>query len=164
MNGYLLDSDIWIISNRHYRQRFFPIVWHFFLNTEHLYMLDRVYEEITTKDDELSVWVKEHFKGKTIVSDLFVTEYQVVTQYLMTSQKWTAAGYEQWTGDYQKADPWLIACALNKKMTIITNENMTGPNGLASKAEPKIPYVANQLGVATMNFWDFLANEKFIAE
>lgn len=85
MNGYLLDSDIWIISNRHYRQQFFPIVWHFFLNTEHLYMLDRVYEEITTQDDELSVWVKKHFKDKTIVSDSFVTEYQVVTQYLMAS-------------------------------------------------------------------------------
>lgn len=64
MNGYLLDSDIWIISNRHYRQRFFPIVWHFFLNTEHLYMLDRVYEEITTKDDELSVWSKSTLRVK----------------------------------------------------------------------------------------------------
>lgn len=25
--------------------------------------------------------------------------------------RWTAAGYGQWTFDYTKADPWLIACA-----------------------------------------------------
>ncbi len=31
MNGYLVDTNIFIASNRNYRQEFFPVVWNFFL-------------------------------------------------------------------------------------------------------------------------------------
>lgn len=39
MNGYLVDSNILITSNRRYRQQYFPVVWHFFsANTAFLYV------------------------------------------------------------------------------------------------------------------------------
>lgn len=164
MNGYLVDSNIFIVSNRNYRQEFFPVVWDFFLSTPNLYMLDRVYNELVPKNDALSVWAKKNYKNSVIVADTFFDEYRQVADYLRNSGLWTNAGYEQWTRDYTKADPWLIACALNRGYTIVTDEKMTGPNGKASPNEPKIPFVAKQLGVKTASFWTLLKSEHFTAK
>lgn len=74
---------------------------------------------------------------------------------------WTAAGYGQWTFDYTKADPWLIACAKQEDYVMVTDERNTGPNGKATPSEPKIPFVAKALGVQTVDFWKFLDLEHF---
>jgi hypothetical protein len=163
MNGYLVDTSIFIASNRNYRQEFFPVVWKFFLNTSHLYMLDRVYNELIEKPDDLSIWAKKNWKDSIIIADTFVNEYRQVADYLRNSGLWSSAGYEQWTRDYTKADPWLIACAMNQGYTIVTCENNVGPNGKVSSQEPKIPFVAQHMGVKTMDFWHFLAAEHFKA-
>lgn len=52
MNGYLIDTNILINSNRYYRQKFFSVVWNFFLTMPNFYMLDRVYDELISKKDD----------------------------------------------------------------------------------------------------------------
>lgn len=163
MNGYLIDSNILINSNRYYRQEFFPIVWKFFITTPNFYMLDRVYDELTTKDDALSVWTKQNYNKKAILAANSIQEYTQVSSFLSESGLWTPAGYQDWTEKYEKADPWLIACAMKNSYTIITDEKNAGPNGVASNNEPKIPFVANHFEVKINNFWDFLGAEHFIA-
>lgn len=163
MNGYLLDANIFINANRYYKREFFPIVWNFFRNTPEVLMLDRVYREIVALDDELSEWAKVYYKNNSISADQFIVEYQQVSEYLVGSQKWEPAGYEQWTNDYEKADPWLIACAKHNNYCIVTDENKKGPNGNKTANEPKIPFVAEQLSVSTINFWTFLRKEQFSA-
>lgn len=159
---YLIDANIFISSNTHYKPEFFPVLWDFFEKNENVYILDKVYDEILAGDDNLVEWVKMN-KRKIIKSDIAINEYSKVANYLKTSNNWEIAAYEDWTSNYSKADPWLIACALNQDMTIVTNENNKGPNGHKSNNEPKIPFVANAVGAATINFWEFLQQENFKA-
>lgn len=163
MNGYLVGSNILITSNRRYRQQYFPIVWHFFLQTPHFYMLDRVYDELTSKNDDLKLWTKQNYQNKILKADDCIAEYTQITQYLLESNLWTAAGYQEWTTKYEKADPWLIACAMKNSYTILTDERSTGPNGTKSDNEPKIPFVAKEFNVPTVSFWKFLAENNFVA-
>lgn len=163
MSGYLVDSNILINSNRNYRQQFFPIVWQFYLNMPNFYMIDRVYDELLTKDDDLKKWTKQNFATHKILADTCIAEYTQVVKYLTDSNLWTAAGAQQWKDDPSKADPWLIACAMKNSYTIITDENDTGPNGKPTDNEPKIPFVAKHFGVPTISFWSFLDRSHFIA-
>ncbi|WCG35738.1 DUF4411 family protein [Companilactobacillus farciminis] len=163
MNGYLIDSNILINSNRYYRQKFFPVVWNFFLTMPNFYMLDRVYDELVSKKDDLCTWTKNNYKNKILIADSYTSEYTDVAQYLISSGHWSAAGYQEWTSKYEKADPWLIACAINNSYTIITNERNTGPNGTTSDNEPKIPFVAQEFNVPILTFWEFLEKNNFVA-
>lgn len=163
MSGYLIDSNILIVSNKRYHQEFFPVVWDFFKNNDDVYMLDRVYNEIIKINDDLCDWAKENYKDRVINADRFVQTYSSILQYLISSNKWTPAGYEQWTTDIGKADPWLIACAKENDLTIITDEKNTGPNGHATDNEPKIPFVAENFGVRTIDFWELLRVKQFKA-
>lgn len=164
MSGYLIDSNILIVSNRNYRQDFFPVVWNFFKNNTDIYVLDRVYNEVIKVDDDLCNWAKNNYKNKVLSIDEYVPEYTKVVGYVSSSRNWTQAGYELWTTDADKADPWLIACALKKHLTIITDEKNTGPNGHPTNNEPKIPFVAEHFGVPTINFWELLNNKHFKAQ
>lgn len=163
MNGYLIDSNILINSNRFYRRQFFPVVWHFFLKVPNFYMLDRVYEELISKPDDLRDWTKHNYSKRVTTADDCIPEYTQISKYLSESGLWTPAGYQEWTSKYEKADPWLIACAMKNSYTIITDENNTGPNGKASNNEPKIPFVAKHFDVPTQSFWEFLNQEQFVA-
>lgn len=163
MIGYLIDSNILINSNRYYKPQFFPVVWKFFVSTPNCYMLDRVYNELTSKDDTLRSWTIQNYRRETIVADESIQEYVEVSSFLSESGLWTPAGYQEWTEKYEKADRWLIACAMKNSYTIITDEKNTGPNGIASNNEPKIPFVANHFGVKIASFWDFLGTEHFVA-
>lgn len=163
MNGYLIDSNILIVSNRQYRQKYFPIVWNFFKNNDEIYVLDKVYNELVGIDDELGNWIKSNYNKIKLVSNSSVLEYKKVVTYLVDSGKWNPAGYEQWTMDSNKADPWLIAAAMEHDLTIITDERRSGPNGSPVNNEPKIPFVAKEFNVKTLNFWEFLENQNFVA-
>lgn len=159
---YLIDSNILINSNRHYKQKFFPVVWDFFLNND-VYLIDKVYDELKDKDDELSEWIKNNCKNHVIDSSFSILEYKEVANFLETSGKWKDSAIQSWIGEDWKADPWLISCAKHNSYTIITDEKDTGPDSI-SKAEPKIPYVAKKLGVKVVNFWTFLENNNFKAK
>ena len=55
-----------------------------------------------------------------------------------------------------KADPWLIAAAMVKNAIVVTNEQAVHPipnNPL--KKEPKIPDVAEAMGVRSINLREF---------
>lgn len=164
MSGYLIDSNILIVSNRNYRQEFFPVVWNFFKNNQNVFISKPVYSEIVVLQDDLCDWTKINYKNRVVQVDDSVTEYTQVLEYITSSGNWTQAGYEEWSADINKADPWLIAYAKKHDLTIITDENNTGPNGSPTKNEPKIPFVAAHFGVKTINFWEFLQKEHFKAQ
>lgn len=164
MTGYLVDSNILINSNRYYRQQYFPVVWHFFQQMPNFHMLDRVYQELTSKSDDLSVWTRQYYLRNTVKVDDCVAEYGQIAQYVSQSGLWSAAGYEEWTMKAEKADPWLIASAMKHSYTIITDEKNTGPHGNRTANEPKIPFVAQHFNVSIVNFWDFLSDNHFVAK
>ena len=53
------------------------------------------------------------------------------------------------------ADPHLIAYAITKNAIVITDENLN------NNLERKIPYVCNELGIACMNFNDFMEYQEW---
>ncbi|WP_273753449.1 DUF4411 family protein [Leuconostoc mesenteroides] len=163
MSGYLIDSNILIVSSRNYRQKFFPIIWQFFKNNNQIYVLDKVYSELVCIDDDLGKWVKDNYERIKIISDSSIIEYRKVVRYLVESGKWNPAGYQQWTMNSDKADPWLIAVAMKNDLTIITDEKLKGPNGSPVDNEPKIPFVAKNFNVKTLTFWEFLEDQNFVA-
>lgn len=164
MNGYLIDSNILIVSNHNYRQEFFPVVWNFFTNSNDMFVSNRVYKEIIAVKDDLCDWTKSNYKDRTVNVEDAIEEYKQVINYVTYSGKWKQAGYEQWSSDINKADPWLIAYAKKHNMTIVTDENNTGPNGTSTNNEPKIPFVAAHFRVSTIGFWEFLKKEHFKAK
>ncbi|MFC6163996.1 DUF4411 family protein [Lactiplantibacillus dongliensis] len=153
-----------IVSNRNYRRAFFPVVWNFFTSHKDVYISNRVYDEILKLDDDLCEWTKDNYKNRVLSVEDSVVEYARVINYVTSSGKWEAAGYEEWSRDGAKADPWLIACAMKHDLIIVTDENNTGPNGAPTRNEPKIPFVADHFNVKTMNFWSFLDSEHFKAQ
>ncbi|WP_270759191.1 DUF4411 family protein [Lactiplantibacillus plantarum] len=164
MSGYLIDSNILIVSNRNYRQDYFPVVWNFFKNNQDVYISNYVYNELLKLDDDLCEWTKTNYKDRVLPLEDSVKEYTKVIKYVTSSGKWKPAGYEQWSTDVDKADPWLIAYALKHELTIVTDENNTGPNGNSTNNEPKIPFVADHFQVDTINFWELLNREHFKAQ
>ncbi|AWI39504.1 DUF4411 family protein [Lactiplantibacillus plantarum] len=164
MSGYLIDSNILIVSNRNYRQDYFPVVWDFFKNNQDVYISNYVYDELLKLDDDLCQWTKNNYKDRVLPLEDSVTEYTKVINYVVSSGKWKPAGYEQWSNDVDKADPWLIAYALKHGFTIVTDENNTGPNGGSTNNEPKIPFVASYFKVDTINFWELLNRKHFKAQ
>lgn len=118
---------------------------------------------MVSKGDTLSNWTRQNYNKKTIIADDSIQEYAQVSSFLSESDLWSPAGYQEWTEKYEKADPWLIACAMKNSYTIITDERNTGPNGITSNNEPKIPFVANHFNVKIANFWSFLGTEHFVA-
>lgn len=163
MSGYLIDANILIVSNRNYRQAFFPVVWNFFKNNDAVFVSKHVYDEILTLDDDLCAWTKQNYQSRIVYGDDSIVEYTRVIEYVTSSGQWNAAGYEQWSIDERKADPWLIATALKRDLTIVTDENNTGPNGRPTNNEPKIPFVAHHFDVKTIDFWTLLGEEHFQA-
>ena len=75
--------------------------------------------------------------------------------YLATCGCYRSASYVQWEPE-DKADPWLIAAAKVLRATIVTNEQAVRPTpNQPLKKEPKIPDVAEALGVHTMGLREF---------
>ena len=81
--------------------------------------------------------------------------YAQVQDYLATCGCYRSASYAQWEPE-DKADPWLIAAAKVLHATIVTNEQAVKPTrNQPLKREPKIPDVAEALGVRTMGLREF---------
>jgi hypothetical protein len=140
---YCIDTDS-LIELKRYPKDVFPSVWQkiesmirrndFISHTE-------VYKEITNGKDEMVDWCKSH---KRIFKD--IDECQ------STEIKNVQAKYdnEAWEREINKtgpwADPWLIALAICEQARVITQES-NKPN--------KIPFVADLLGIKSLNLIDF---------
>lgn len=125
-------------------------------------LLDSVYKEITHKNskgqiDELGQWAEAIFSERQIShkTDEIGAAYAQVQDYLATCGCYRSASYAQWEPE-DKADPWLIAAAKVLHATIVTNEQAVKPTrNQPLKREPKIPDVAEALGVRTMGLREF---------
>ena len=165
---FLLDSNIFIDSYRTHHPFPYKEFHPFWRWLEHMAgngkirMLDTVFKELTQKDgngnrDELAEWTLTLFGDKQLShkTDEIGAAYAQVQDYLATCGLYRPASYRQWEPE-TKADPWLIAAAMVEDAIVVTNEQAAHPmlsNPL--KKEPKIPDVADAMGVRTMNLREF---------
>lgn len=165
---FLLDSDIFISSFRTHHPFYLKEFHSFWRWLEKLasegkvLLLDSVYKEITHKNskgqiDELGQWAEAIFSERQIShkTDEIGAAYAQVQDYLATCGCYRSASYAQWEPE-DKADPWLIAAAKVLHATVVTNEQAVKPTrNQPLKREPKIPDVAEALGVHTMGLREF---------
>jgi hypothetical protein len=153
--AYLMDSNALIqAKNQFYRFGFCPGFWDWIAaENAHgaLYSIVKVKEELEDGQDELAHWA-----GKVIPASFFVgPSASVVTTFGVVSQ-WVKAqpvySPQEQARFLSKADPWLIAEAIQNKHKIITFEDLVPPNS----TKVKIPNVATNFGVQTVSLFDVL--------
>lgn len=138
--------DAWV---RNYPRDVFPTIWtHMDTSAEkgEIFVIEEVVRELEKKDDGAHEWVKTH--ASMIVSiDADVQSHlvEIMARYprLVDSKKNRSVG-----------DPWVIALAKARGMTVVTAEKATGVI-----AKPRIPDVCKDLGVASVGVIDFFRRQ-----
>ena len=128
------------------------------IETGRVLILDCVKDEITTGDDKLSEWINS-FDSKLVISKVTednVKVYGKIMNYIKTSGLYKDKALHYWS-DIKTSDPWLLAVARVKGITLVSEEN--GSGGISVKNPnkyPKIPDVAKAFGVETIKVYEMV--------
>lgn len=148
--GFSLDTsgllDAWV---RHYPPDVFPAIWsEMDISAKHgeIFAIEEVVRELEKKDDGIHGWVK--LREKMIVPiDAEIQKHvvEIMAKYgrLVDSKKSRSLG-----------DPWVIALARARGLTVVTGEKPTGSLG-----KPKIPDVCKDLGIACVEIVEFFRKQ-----
>ena len=144
---YTLDSNILIGLVRLYPRDIFPAMW---TNIESSVqagescICEAILREVDRGGDDLHNWAKG-LPG-------FVCR---ATDEELVSVAEIGVAHPGWVqGQLNEADPFVIAHAKAERSTIVTEESRKGPN--TQDHNQKIPNVAEEHGVATMTFFDYV--------
>ena len=147
---YSLDTsgilDAWV---RHYPQDVFPAIWSqmdIAAKNGEIFVIEEVLRELEKKEDGIHKWAK--LRGTIIVPiDSEIQKYvvEIMSKYsrLVDSKKNRSIG-----------DPWVIALAQARGLTVVTGEKATG-----NMARPKIPDVCRDLGLSCIEIVDFFRKQ-----
>jgi hypothetical protein len=150
--SYSLDTsgflDAWL---RHYPIDVFPTVWDRLsvaVEKGVLFVSDEVLRELEKKDDGAHSWIKA--RPAMVVpfeSKIEAAVIRLMTNYprLVDSKKGRSGG-----------DPFVIAVAMVKGLTVISGENASG-----KLDSPKIPDVCKDMGISCIRILDFFREQKW---
>jgi hypothetical protein len=141
--------DAWV---RHYPADVFPRIWgqmHVAAQAAIIHMSDEVANELSRKDDGAHEWVKA--RPNLIVP--LDSEIEKHVQELMGRYPRLVDTKKGRSG----CDPFVIAVARQRNLTVITGENATG-----KIAVPKIPDVCADLGIRCIRILDFFREQKWV--
>jgi hypothetical protein len=148
---YCIDSSSFIdAGERYYPQDIFPAFWdklEQLLDAGRLKAPITLLEELQRKDDDWRQWVYER-EDKLIVppdAAMFDAVRDVVAQYQLQNS-------HQFNPDKLTGDPFFIALAKCKGMTLITTE-LSRPGGF------RIPAICRPLGVDTITLLNMIRQE-----
>ncbi len=144
---YSLDANVFIESwRRLYRPRRFVSFWDRVdegIRAGNLRATEEVKVEIWRRDDELKSWLKDRqevFVPHEEDVQLALSRALIPCQRMLGSHK-----------GHNAADPWVIALAMARGMTVVTLEGRTGNTN-----KPRIPDVCEELGVPWRSLADFI--------
>jgi hypothetical protein len=151
---YCIDTSALIAAwEERYPIDHFPKFWNlldFLIELGRITAPPEVLEETSKKSHELHAWLKER-------EEAFITDYDeavllgvrdILDRFpkLVASHKMAFA-----------ADPFVISLARQKKLSVVTQENLT-----ASISKPTIPNVCNAEGIKWMPLLQLIRDEKWI--
>lgn len=157
---YLLDSNsLFDAHEKWYQPQVFNSLWDFIGSKDCIKMGQFVFEEVQYPEDLVN-WTKNSFKTRLLIPDAsVVNEYNKVMDWIKQSGYWATSGIAEWER-VEKADPWLIATAMAKNLTIVTldgiGRSLLPQVGMKVKKEPKIVAVAQHFNVKTIAIYDLL--------
>ncbi len=157
--AYLLDANTFIeAKNRYYSFDVCPGFWQWlelFANQQDFLTIKEVKDEILYGSDELSDWFK------TIPSNLFIEadteiqrEFRTIYNHVTHNDYNTTAKNRFLDG----ADPWLIATAKQRNLSIVTHESSVPPNS----TKIKIPNLCEIYEISCLNIFELLHDENVI--
>lgn len=148
--SYTLDTNILIGLVQRYPRDIFPAMWK---NIESAVeggeacICEAILREVKRGGDDLYSWAK-NLAG--FVCGVTEEELAVVAE--------IAAAHPEWVqGQLNEADPFVISHAKAENSTIVTEESRKGPNTLDKNQ--KIPNVAEEHGVKTIKFFDYVREQ-----
>lgn len=151
----LMDSNAFIQAKNHfYRFSFCPGFWDW-IATHHnggsLFSVEKVAEELKDGNDELATWVDATAPPGFFVAPTaqVVTTQGVVARWVQAQATFSPSEKARFLG---RADPWLIAEAIENGHEIITFEDLVPANS----SKVKIPNAAANFGVQCANLYDVL--------
>lgn len=154
--SYILDANVFIqAKNLHYGLDFCPAFWEWLLENnkaEKVFSIDKVADEISAGEDELTDWMKANSEG------LFLkTDPQTAVQFPKVSAWATGQQYEATAINtfLQVADFYLIAHALASSYTVVSHETPAN-----STKRIKIPNACIGLDLRFMTPYEMLRREK----
>ncbi len=122
---YTLDTNFMVDGMALYPVDIAPDIWEHILqmiNEGRIIICDPVYQEILAQDDDVSKWLKTNVNGALIEpteEDLQFVQDEIMAHYEEKFSKWF--GLEDPNG--LDADPFLVATAATRKITLVTGEN-----------------------------------------
>jgi hypothetical protein len=140
--------DAWV---RHYPPDVFPTIWSHMddsAKSGEIVIVEEVFRELGKKDDTAFKWVKAR---EAMIAPIdgeiqkHLTEIMSKYHRLVDSRKNRSGG-----------DPWVIALARTRGLTVVTAEKGTG-----NLAKPKIPDVCNDLGITCIEVVEFFRRQKW---
>ena len=155
---YFLDSNTFIeAKNRFYSFDLCPGFWDWlktFPETNSVLTTTHVKEELVEQDDELSNWIH------TLPKDVFM-EPSIEIQYkLKEIVNYIQSRYKKKNEIdkfLSKADPWLIAAAMQCNGTVVTQEILVQGH---THNRIKIPNICKEFNVNCINIFELLRREK----
>ena len=150
MRRFTVDTNILINLNRHYPRDIFPGPWaalEAMVDDGRLCMCPEVLDELSSGGDDLHSWAQRY--------DGFVC--QVTSEEVLTVAE-ISRMFPGWVqGEFNAADPWLVAHAASEARPIVTEEKLAGSN--VTDKNQKVPNVAASIGVETVNFFGLARTE-----
>jgi len=154
--AYLLDTNVFIqAKNLHYGFDFCPAFWDWLVReneSQVVFSIEKVCDEIKAGDDELVDWVNARGAGFFVKPDPGVLQALGSVSNWATSQDFEQAAVSTFL---QVADYFLVAHALAKQYTVVTHEVAA-----ASSKRIKIPNACIELEIKCVTPWEMLRNER----
>lgn len=156
MTTYLLDANVFIqAKNLHYGLDFCPAFWEWLVEyneSGRVFSIDKVADEITAGDDELTNWVMQ--RGARFFRQ---TDARIAAQFGRVSSWTMSQNYEPTAINtfLQLADFYLIAHALADGHVVVTHEVPAN-----STKRIKIPNVCSRLNLCFMTPYEMLRRER----
>jgi hypothetical protein len=150
--SYCIDTSALIAAwSERYPIKRFPRFWERIdglIKAGRLVAPEEVRLEIRKKADGLHTWVNER---RAMFVDL-EPEIQQRAKEILRDYPWLLKN----TPDKSPADPFVIALAIERKLTVVTEE---APGGAK---KPKIPFVCGAVGVESVNVLGLLTKEDWV--
>lgn len=161
---YIIDTSSLTQAYRtYYSFDITPSFWIFLkqeFDSGRLISNDKVYDEIMWGNDDLAAWIKLKV-NKTSFLDTkneagTLTEYAALMNWAANHGIYNQNAKNHFA-DFDNADAWVVSCAKEKNLTVVSQE-VSAP--LAQRAI-KIPDVCNQINVRHLDTFSFLRELNF---
>jgi hypothetical protein len=148
---YCVDTSAWLDGwQRHYPKDVFPSLWtrlDDLISGGQIISTEEVYIELQRKDDDLRKWMMSR-KGMLVPLDEAIQNRAAALPREYPRLVDTLRGRS-------KADPFVIATAMERSATVVTGEVLTG-----RLDKPRIPDVCRAKGIAWIGFLQMIRDLK----